>query len=76
MTQLAEKIYDNALDLPTEERLILIDKLINSVTPVDKSIERAWAVESERRLEAFKQGKTKAIPGDEVFRNIFSRLKS
>jgi putative addiction module component (TIGR02574 family) len=76
MTQLAEKIYDNALDLPTEERLFLIDKLINSVMPVDKSIERAWTIESERRLEAFRQGKIKAIPGEEVFKNLLSRLKS
>jgi hypothetical protein len=33
MTALAEKIYDDALDLPANERLGLIDKLLESINP-------------------------------------------
>ena len=47
----AEKIYSEVLDLPTEERFILIDKLLQSITPSNKLIEDAWIVESEKRLQ-------------------------
>ncbi|HBC86287.1 MAG TPA: addiction module antitoxin RelB [Lentisphaeria bacterium] len=75
MTAVAEKIYEEVLDLPAEERLHLIDKLLQSVTPIDKSIEKAWIDEAERRYKEYKAGKVKAIPGDEVFRKIQRRLK-
>ena len=75
MTILAEKIYGEVLDLPSEERLQLIDRLLQSVTPIDKSIEKAWIDEAEKRYREYKEGKVKAIPGDEVFRKIQHRLK-
>ena len=75
MTVLAEKIYGEVLDLPSEERLQLIDRLLQSVTPIDKSIEKAWIAEAEKRYQEYREGKVKAIPGDEVFRKIQRRLK-
>lgn len=75
MTVLAEKIYDEVLELPSEQRLLLIDRLLQSVTPVDKSIEKAWIIEAEKRYQDYKEGKVKTIPGDEVFRKIRQRLK-
>ena len=74
MVALTEKIYDEALDLPSEERLILIDKLLQSIIPSNKSIENAWIVESERRLQEYKDGKVKTVSGKEVFRKIYTRL--
>lgn len=74
MIALAEKIYGEVLDLPAEERFTLIDKLIQSITPLNKSIENAWIVESERRLQEYREGKVQAIPGEEVFRKIHARI--
>ncbi|MBU1262909.1 addiction module protein [bacterium] len=74
MIALAEKIYDEVLDLPAEERFILIDKLLQSITPSNKSIEDAWIVESEKRLQEYREGKVQAILGEEVFRKIHTRL--
>jgi len=74
MVALTEKIYDEALDLPSEERLILIEKLLQSIIPSNKSIENAWIVESERRLQEYKDGKVKTVSGKEVFRKIYTRL--
>jgi len=70
----AEKIYSEVLDLPTEERFILIDKLLQSITPSNKLIEDAWIVESEKRLQEYREGKVQAIPGEEVFRKVHVRL--
>ncbi len=74
MIALAEKIYDEVLDLPAEERVGLIDKLLQSITPSNKSIEDAWIVESEKRLQKYREGKVQAISGEEVFRKIHARL--
>ncbi len=74
MIALAEKIYDEVLDLPAEERVGLIDKLLQSITPSNKSIEEAWIVESEKRLQKYREGKVQAISGEEVFRKIHARL--
>ena len=48
MTALAEKIYNEALDLPTEERLTLLDRLlhIGSIGTYPE-IDQAWCKEAE-----------------------------
>ena len=74
MTALAEKIYDEVLDLPADQRLGLIDRLLESINPSIASIQEAWVKEAEKRLENYRQGKIQAIPGEEVFRRLQDRL--
>ena len=75
MTELAEKIYKQALDLPIDDRLILIDRLLIStkLTPQD-DIDQAWSKEVERRCRELDEGKAKLIPGEEVFDKIKKRF--
>lgn len=74
MTALAEKIYDEVIDLPANERLGLIDKLLESITPTVRSIQEAWVAEAETRLQEYRSGKVQAVPGEEVFSRIQNRL--
>lgn len=74
MTALAEKIYGEALDLPSDERLGLIDKLLESISPTTQSIQQAWIAEAEKRLAEYRKGTVQSIPGEEVFQNIHARL--
>lgn len=74
MTALAEKIYDEVLDLPTDQRLGLIDKLLESISPSVASVQEAWVEEAEKRLELYRQGKIQSISGEEVFRRLQDRL--
>ena len=74
MTALAEKIYDEVLDLPSDERLGLIDKLLESITPAAQSIQDAWVKEAEKRLQEYKAGHVETIPGEKVFSKIYGRL--
>lgn len=77
MTALAEKIYDEALDLPTDSRLELIDKLLGSVNlPVDPDIQQAWLDEAHRRRDRMLSGKDTPIPGEEVFKKIRARFSA
>jgi putative addiction module component (TIGR02574 family) len=75
MTALAEKIYDEALDLPANERLGLIDKLLESINPSVKVIQEAWIEEAEKRLQKYRSGKVEAIPGEEVFKEAVGKVR-
>ncbi|MCF7817502.1 MAG: addiction module protein [Kiritimatiellales bacterium] len=76
MTALAEKIYDEALDLPTDSRLELIDRLLGSVNlPVRQDIQQAWLEEAHLRRNRMLSGEDKPIPGGEVFAEIRKRFE-
>lgn len=76
MTALAEKIYNEVLDLPIDERLSLLDKLLHIITiPAPADIEKAWLKESHKRLEDIRSGKTKTISGEAVFQEIKERFQ-
>lgn len=75
MTELAEKIYKQALDLPINDRLVLIDRLhISTNSPTQDDIDQAWSREVERRCRELDGGKAKLIPGEEVFDKIKKRF--
>lgn len=77
MTSLAmtNKIYEQALDLPTDDRMVLIDKLLHSANlPTQVEIDKLWAEEVERRCKNIETGKAKQIPGEDVFRRIRKRF--
>ena len=76
MTALAEKLYNEVLDLPTDERLSLLDKLLHVITvPTATDIEKAWLEESHKRLADIRSGKTQTVPGESVFREIRERFQ-
>ncbi|MDP2681339.1 MAG: addiction module protein [Deltaproteobacteria bacterium] len=69
----SEELFDEAVSLPVEIRAQLVDKLLRSLHPVQKEIDKLWAAEAEKRVEEIKSGKVKTIPGDEVFKKILGR---
>ena len=75
---LAEKIFEQALVLPIDDRLSLIDRLINSTNlPIQKDqedIDQAWSKEVELRCQELEDGKTKLISGEKVFKKIKQRF--
>ena len=72
----AEKIYEQALDLPIEERMELIDKLLISANlPTQKEINDAWSKEVQRRILEIENGEVELIPGDVVFERINKKFK-
>jgi putative addiction module component (TIGR02574 family) len=77
MNQATETLFQAALALPPENRAALAEKLLDSLTAEDQAaIDAAWVEEAERRLQAFAQGKVKALPGDEVMQSLSIRRKS
>jgi len=66
-----DRVIEEALSLPADSRLSLIEKLLTSLNlPIDQEIDRLWAEEAERRVSQIEEGKVKMIPGEEVFAKI------
>ncbi|MFH0795361.1 MAG: addiction module protein [bacterium] len=70
----AKDIIREASALPAEERALVIDSLLRTLTPPDPEVERAWAAVARRRLEELRSGRVKPVPGDQVFAKIRKRF--
>ena len=66
-----DRVIEEALSLPADARLNLIEKFLMSLNlPTDEEIDRLWAEEAERRVSQIEEGKVKLVPGEEVFAKI------
>ena len=65
-----QALLDEVLHLNAEDRSLLADTLLRSLDTPDPEIERLWLDEAERRLQAYDEGKIKAIPMEDVFRDL------
>lgn len=71
MTTVAEKVVDEALSLPADARIGLVEKLLSSLNlPTQAEIDRLWAEEAERRVAQIDSGEVELIPGEKVFDKI------
>lgn len=64
------ELIEEAILLPVELRAQIIDKLLQSLNPSQKEIDKLWAKEAEKRVEEIRSGKVKTISGEEVFKKI------
>ena len=75
MTTAAAKLADQILSLPCEDRIYLVDRLLESLNgPSREDVDQLWAEEAERRIDEQESGKVEAIPGEQVFAEIRQRL--
>ncbi|MBI2892965.1 MAG: addiction module protein [Deltaproteobacteria bacterium] len=71
----ANKVLEEALTLPTQERARLAAELIASLDEgEDADVEQAWAVEIQRRAEELRSGKVEAVSWEEVRERLLRRL--
>ena len=69
--QLSE-LLEKALALSTQDRGLLIDRLIASLDdePAEQGIEAAWDEEIKRRVDDIRSGRVKTIPGEQVLQEL------
>ena len=71
MATTRDRVIEEALSLPADVRLSLVEKLLTSLNlPIDAEIDRLWAEEAERRISQIEVGEVKMVPGEEVFSKI------
>jgi putative addiction module component (TIGR02574 family) len=63
----SKEVLEEALKLRAEERFIVIEGLIKSLDEPDATLDEIWAEEAEKRLHAYREGKLRGVPMEEVF---------
>lgn len=76
MMALSNKITEKAMLLPSNERLVLVENLIQSLNlPTQTEIDKIWAVEAEKRIKELDEGIVKELSGCEVIKEIREKYK-
>jgi putative addiction module component (TIGR02574 family) len=76
MPVVAKKVFEEALSLPAEARVSLVEKLLTSLnSPTQPEIDRLWAEEAERRIAQIDKGEVKLVSGKKVFSNIHKKYR-
>jgi hypothetical protein len=76
MPVVAKKVFDEALSLPAEARMSLVEKLLTSLNlPVQPEIDQLWAEEAEKRIVQIDKAEKKLVPGKKVFSNIHKKYR-
>ncbi len=71
MTLTIEQIAEQVLNLPSDARALLADRLVESLDPLeDEAIRAVWMAEARRRLEEVRSGTVKTIPGEEALAQV------
>lgn len=68
-----ESLFNEALTLPDESRLQLVERLIPTIAG-DSALEDEQLAEASRRREEVRSGQVQTIPGEQVFREVSASL--
>ncbi len=66
MTKRTTSLAEEAARLPATDRIRLVEHLLTTLDKPDAEIDRAWAEESEQRLDAYLRGETAARNAEDV----------
>ena len=73
MTESANTILNQALELTASERSDVAEKLLSSLDAPDSRIDSIWAKEADARVEAFERGELGSNSAEEVFKKYRNR---
>ncbi len=67
---ITKELQDNTLQLNVLDKIHLVEVIMESLDKPDHNVEKAWIEESERRYQAYKNGKIKGIPYSEITKRL------
>jgi putative addiction module component (TIGR02574 family) len=72
MTPRVSELLEKALTLSTQERGLLIDRLVETLDneQAEAGLEAAWGEEIKRRVDDIRSGRVKTIRGEQVLREM------
>ena len=75
MTALTQQqLFDEVETLPIELKTKMIDTLLTSINPVNKSIDTLWIQEVKKRKAQIDSGEVTLVDGEEVLKKITSKF--
>jgi putative addiction module component (TIGR02574 family) len=66
MSRTVRDLYEQASELPQQERAELAGLLLESLEEPEAGVEEAWAAEIERRMTDYRAGRVKTVSWQEV----------
>ena len=66
MSDVANILIAQALELPASQRAIVAEQLLISLEQPNSDLDAIWASEAESRLASYRSGETEAVPLSEV----------
>jgi len=76
MTHTAETLCAQVVQLPPEERMQIVERILDSLDEPDASLDALWAKEADRRLAAYRRGEIRAVTLSEVIAKYQVNTKS
>jgi len=67
-------IIDEVFSLPVEERVHLVDSLLQSLNKPDSELDKQWTAVAHNRLKELQNGSVETVPGKEVFEKVWKRF--
>lgn len=66
-----EQLTEEAMRLPAESRVLLADKLVESLdSEQPDQIQQLWATEAIRRRDEIRSGHVQPVPGEQVLEEV------
>lgn len=62
-----QEMLKQALQLDPASRFELAEDILHSLDQPDPAIDAVWIEEAKRRLDAWRAGKVKGIPAEDIF---------
>ena len=69
-------LITEVIDLPIEERAMVVDSILKSLNPIQSDIDKKWAAVAKQRLKELQSGEVEGIPGDDVFQRTWEKFSS
>ena len=66
MNTTAEALSAQAVQLSPEERMALVERILDSLDEPDASLDGLWAKEADDRLAAYRRGEIRAVALSDV----------
>ena len=70
MNQRVDILAREVARLEPAERLMLIERILETVHPTNPEIDKAWLAEAEDRWSAYQRGEMEAFDADEVIAEL------
>ena len=66
MNTTAETLSAQAVQLPPEERMVVVERILDSLDEPDATLDALWAKEADNRLAAYRRGEIRALALSDV----------
>ena len=70
----ARDIIEEAKQLPVDERVAVVDSLLQTLNVPNPEMDKAWAEVASARLAELRSGRVKPVPGNQVFARVRDRF--